>query len=276
LKALFITCSLVLIGLTSCVKEKAKDNNDNNSNTEEQNNIEPDLGTISYDYKFRSLLLEFTSTGCPGCGSWGKPTFYNLAKNNADNVIPIAAHIKYGDPMISGVAEFLASNRVGSRYTPQIWVNDKSIMVIENNRINGTQSIQNANDLIKNASKNEGYGLGSRLIIQDGKAYTKYGISMKAEVPAGDYYVSSYLMEDGILADQAGVSSSSNPVTHNFVVRQAANATWGNKVTKIAGEPLLAEWEHTYNDNVKEGQYLVNIVWKKEGNIYKPVNISKS
>lgn len=281
MKITLLSISLALVALISCEKDTSSNSSTNTgNNTGQQGNTgnqgeAPELGEISYNYTYKSLLLEFTSTGCPGCGSWGKPTFYSLVNEFKDQVIPIAAHIKYGDPMISGVSEALAGNRTGSRYTPQIWVNDKSIMALVNNRIDGTQSVQNARDFINNATKNEGFGLGSVMKIQNGKAYTKYGVHLKAEVPAGEYYVASYLMQDGIKAQQAGISSSQNPATHNYVVRQAANATWGNKISKKDGEELKAEWPHTYNDDVEEGQYLITVIWKKEGNIYVPMNISK-
>ena len=58
----------------------------------------PVLGEVNFVFDYKGILLEFTSTGCPGCGSWGKPTFYSLADQNKDKVIPMAAHIKYGDP----------------------------------------------------------------------------------------------------------------------------------------------------------------------------------
>lgn len=275
MRNIYLAIILSAVSFLGCNKAKDNSATDDGKDKQGMENEDPNLGPITYNYTHKSLLLEFTSTGCPGCGSWGKPTFYSLVNDFKDKVVPIAAHIKYGDPMISGVAEFLASNRTGSRYTPQIWVNDKTIMVIANNSIDGSKSIQNAKDYISNAKTNEGYGLGSVLVVKNNKAYSKYGVSLKAEVPAGDYYIASYLMEDGIKANQAGVNPSLNPVTHNFVVRQAANATWGNKVTKEEGKPLTAEWEHTYTDDVNEGQYLVNIVWKKEGNIYRPLNIWK-
>jgi len=233
----------------------------------------PVLGDINYVFDYSGILMEFTSTGCPGCGSWGKPTFYSLADQNKNEVIPMAAHIKYGDPMISGVSEFFASNRTGSKYTPQIWVNDETIMVLESGRINSNASISKAGDLIKNMSTTNSVGLGSIMEIQDGKAYIKYGVSLKANVEAGDYWVNSYLLEDGIVAKQA--SYANNPATHNYVIRQAANGAWGNQITKKMGEAFEASWEHTFTEDIKEGQYLVNIIWKKTGNTYIPVNAVK-
>ena len=109
--------------------------------------------------------------------------------------------------------------------------------------------------------------------IQDGKAYIKYGVKLKADFAAGDYYMNTYLLEDGIVAQQA--SYANNPATHNYVIRQAANGPWGNQITKKAGEAFEATWEHTFTEEIKEGQYLVNILWKKVGNTYQPVNAVK-
>lgn len=162
MKSIYISLALASLSLFSCDKEpenKVDNSKENNSNLETE--VVPELGKISYDFTHKSMLLEFTSTGCPGCGSWGKPTFYSLVNEFKNDMVPIAAHIKYGDPMISGVAEFLAGNRTGSRYTPQIWVNNQTIMVLTNNRIDGAASVQNAKDLINNDTRNMEFGLGS-------------------------------------------------------------------------------------------------------------------
>jgi hypothetical protein len=257
-----------IIGLsllfTACNKDTKTVNDDN----EEANEVV--LGDLTYSFDYKSILFEYTSTGCPGCGSWGKPTFYKLADNHKSKVIPIAAHIKYGDPMISGVAEFFASNRIGSKYTPQIWVNDETIMVLQGSSIDGSASLARANELIDNAKPTTKVGLGGLIILKGSKAYTKYGVKLAADYEAGDYYVNSYLLEDGIVAQQA--SYANNPATHNFVLRQAANGPWGNKITKLENQEFETSWEHAYNEGVKDGQYLVTIIWKKVGSIYKPIN----
>lgn len=270
LKTLAFGLVSTLFFMASCDKDK-KTTTTNDSTTYET--VAPTLGDVTFVFDYKGILVEFTSTGCPGCGSWGKPTFYSLASQNEDKVIPMAAHIKYGDPMISGVSEFFASNRTGSKYTPQIWVNDETIMVLAGGGINSAASISKAGDLIKNMSATTSVGLGSIMKIQDGKAYVKYGVKLKSDFAAGDYFMNTYLMEDGIVAQQA--SYANNPATHNFVIRQAANGPWGNQITKKAGEELEATWEHTFTENIKEGQYLVNILWKKVGNIYIPVNAVK-
>ena len=269
IKILTLTALSFIFCFAACNKDKSKD--EATATTEDTST--PVLGDVNFVFDYKSILMEFTSTGCPGCGSWGKPTFYSLTDNNVDDVVPIAAHIKYGDPMISGVAEFFASNRTGSRYTPQIWVNDKTIMVISGNSISGAASITNANNLIMNAIPTKDVGLGSVMVIQDGKAYSKYGVKLNADFAAGDYWINSYLLEDGIVEQQLGYRS--NPATHNYVLRQAANGPWGNMITKKSGEVFEASWVHTYTEDIKEGQYLVNVLWKKTGGIYRPVNAVK-
>jgi len=231
----------------------------------------PDLGSLSYDFSYKALLIEFTSTGCPGCGSWGKPTFYGLANKYPEDVIPLAAHIKYGDPMITVTSELFAENRTGSRYTPQIWVNNENAVVITSgNSIDGSASIEKANNLITNAQKTTEVGFGGAVLFKNNQVYTKFGIQLKKDFEAGEYYINSYLVEDGIKAEQ--LSYANNPATHNYVLRHAAMEGWGNKITKIMGVEFTQEWEHTFTQDAKEGQYTVNVLWKKNGSIYVPVN----
>ena len=98
----------------------------------------------------RPVLFDFTSTGCPGCGSWGKPTFNSFADEYENKIVPMAVHIKYGDSMITPISEAIANNRTGTFYTPQLWVNNKNGMVLSGNSINGTASTENIRAEIEN------------------------------------------------------------------------------------------------------------------------------
>ena len=89
----------------------------------------------------KPVFFDYTSTGCPGCVSWGAPTFEQIAKEQGESIVPIAVHIKYRDPMITDVSNAIAENRTGQRYTPQLWVNNTNGMVLNGGSINTTGSI---------------------------------------------------------------------------------------------------------------------------------------
>jgi len=273
MKIKLVLCTLLCVAIIipACKKDTKKE-----VETESNQEIgeKPDLGSLNYDYSYKSLLIEFTSTGCPGCGSWGKPTFYGLANKYKNEVIPLAAHIKYGDPMITKTSELFADNRTGSRYTPQIWVNEENAVVITSgNSIDGTASIRRADSLITTASKTEIVGLGGVLLLKNEKIFTKFGVQLKPAFQSGEYYVNAYLTEDGIKAEQ--LSYANNPATHNYVLRHAAFEGWGNKINKEVGAQFTKDWEFSFEQDINSSQYLIVVLWKKVGGIYVPVNALK-
>jgi thioredoxin-related protein len=58
----------IIISTTSCKKEPVE-------NLEVSETNQTFDKTLEYNKSLKPLIFEFTSTGCPGCGSWGKPTF---------------------------------------------------------------------------------------------------------------------------------------------------------------------------------------------------------
>ncbi len=254
--------------LFSCKKDK--NNTSPKIETPEKIASAPELGNLSYDFVYRPVLFDFTSTGCPGCGSWGKPTFKNLIAQYDNLIVPIAVHIKYGDPMITNISEAIADNRYESFYTPQLWVSDSIAMVLVNNNINSAASIDRANLLINRPSKTTGASIAAKMTIKENKAFIKYGISLNAEFEAGNYFLSAYLMENGLSFNQA--SSSSNPTIHDNVIKAAADGTWGKSIIKKENESLTKEFLHTFEKSINSNQYITILLWKESGNRYQVIN----
>lgn len=224
-----------------------------------------DSGLVFHN-SLKPVLFDFTSTGCPGCGSWGKPTFNSLSKEYSENIVPIAVHIKYGDPMITAFSNEIAANRYGQIYTPQIWVNDTNGVQLVNNNINPVASINTLKSLISNSkSKDIAFAEGIILNKSSEKLEVKLGVKFKNNPVNGDYYLSCYLLQDNILHNQS--SSPTNPTTHNSVIVDAFNNTWGAKVELNPNN----EFEYRHSFDLKqngENMHLVSILWLKKGNRY--------
>jgi hypothetical protein len=236
-----------------------------------EDNQELDLGDSSLNYvdDQKAMMLFYSSTGCPGCGSWGSPTFEGLASQYPDDVIPLAVHIKYGDPMITAISEAMANNRTGQYYTPQIWVNNTNIMVLNTGRIDGGASIDKAGTTITTSSSSEASAeIGNAYVMNKDqtKMQIKAGILAKGTLDtSAEYYLGSYILENKIIWKQA---SSTDDHEHNYVIRSCTQDHFGepvhftnNKFESLKTMELTDYWK-------KDELYVLTIIWKKVGNRY--------
>jgi|GEM_PF-613613 len=239
--------------------------------TENKEEQEFDLKDSSLNYvdDQKALMLNYTSTGCPGCGSWGSPTFESLAMQLPNDVIPLAVHIKYGDPMITDISEAIARNRTGQFYTPQIWVNNTNIMVLNTGRIDGTASVSKAKDVITTSSNSDAeVKIGSAAVISkdEKKIQIKAGIINKGNLDeSSEWYLATYILEDKIIWKQA---SSSSDHEHNYVIRACTEGNFGeavqftnNQFESLTTLDLTDYWK-------KDELRVLTVLWKKVGNRY--------
>lgn len=260
---IILAAFLLNVSLSSCSDNNVSNNNDTPPNSNGEN--------LVYSSEIRPLLLEFTSTGCPGCGSWGKGAFRELITKHP-NVVPLAVHIKYNDPMITPISNALGANRYGELYTPQIWVQDSTIMVLGGG-INNDASLQRAGTLIGSANEQKHIPLAVSLTVQGDSAVVKMGVQSVAEQ---EVFMACYLVESGIRAQQAGYSQ--NPAAHDHVIRAAmADAPFGitlsNKIFFVQGDKLEATASFLLTEKLnKERLHAVVVLWKKQNGRFIPLN----
>ncbi len=255
--------SMILLLMFSCKKNEIV----SEVKSTEDDNAFPDT-VLQYEKPAKPILFEYTSTGCPGCGSWGKPTFYSISNENKDKVVPLAIHIKYGDPMITSISEAIAANRYGSIYTPQIWLNDTNGVTLSGGYINGQTSINYINAMIDNALSGSNALIDGRVIKRGNNSiYIKTGIKQSEVLLNGEYFLSCYLLNDSLIHHQT--SYSSNPAIHNYVIRHAVdNNAWGKQIQFKDGKfEFQYEFINYDGDNLI---YFVSVLWKKENNRYVP------
>lgn len=229
--------------------------------------------TLEYNKSSKPILFEYTSTGCPGCGSWGKPTFNQLIKDYDSAIVPLAVHIKYGDPMITPISEAIAANRYGSIYAPQLWVNDSNGLVLNNNSINGSQSVSNLRNLINYQLTLELPKIAVQKRLNQNKIDVKYGVKWDQSFSNNNFYLSCYLTQNGNSHNQT--SSPSNPTIHNYVIREANNGTWGNPL--ITNNAIDNEFKGSFNidPNAYSSYEIVIVLWEKINDKYRAVASQK-
>jgi len=234
----------------------------------------PEDKTMHFDKTNRPLLLEYTSTGCPGCGSWGKPTFYQLAQEYSTQINALAIHIKYGDPMITAQSNLIAANRYGQNYTPQIWVNDTNIVVLQGN-INSAASVARAKEVIGINKKNDVPALGGILTkITATQWQIQFGVQAQIEPLDQSYHLACYLLESKIVHQQAG--SASNPAEHNYVLRKSIGEVFGFSITELQALSMnnyATQGEFILDENINpENCHLLLVLWQKQGNRFVATN----
>ena len=254
---------------------KPENTNENVIQEEDSTLVAPEVVLTNVN---KPVFFDFTSTGCPGCGSWGKPTFVMIKSSENQNIVPIAVHIKYGDPMITDVSNAIASNRTGQLFTPQLWVNNTNGMVTSGGRINSTTSVSSIETEI-NAFKDTDVAIqvGVSSITSEGEIAIRYKTKALKELD-GEYYLGIYVMENGIVERQS--SSPANPAEHNNVIRASYQDGFG---TLIPSEELKANAENEGTFNLKfeddwnmKNLYATIIVWKKSDDKYVVVNANNN
>jgi thioredoxin-related protein len=272
----YLSISLFLVFFLSMSCKKKENTNESVQNSEKNEEVKEDeelifnIPILNFTSKPKPIVFEYTSTGCPGCGSWGKPTFNNVVNQYQDEIVPVAVHIKYGDPMITETSNDVGANRHGQFYTPQIWVNDSNGVVINNNMIMGQASVDRINHLIGYyKAKTPDLFLDIQTEAKSSKLGVRYGIKSNL-ISGDDLYLSCYLMESKIEAQQS--SYANNPAIHNHVIRKSDEMTFGRLLSLNSGNDNTQEFETTFDLQNETAEYSVTIIlWKKDGNRYVPL-----
>jgi hypothetical protein len=260
----------------SCTESTTTEPKDESTNETQEQSLEP--ARITIEETSKPVLFDFTSTGCPGCGSWGGPTFESIIDTEKNNIVPMAVHIKYGDNMITEVSEAIAENRTGQYFTPQLWVNNKNGVLLSGGRINGTGSLNQLNteiDAVQTASPEVFAGVS--LSSNETTVAIRYKTKTVNDLQ-GEYFVGVYLMENGINDRQSGNPNGSKD--HNHVIRASNNGGFG---TPISTEDLTASSEseeiiefEMEDDWKMKNLYASIIVWKKLDVNYFVVNANNN
>lgn len=279
MKKNIIALSLVAMSMVACDDKKTEVQPQEVTPTENEDNAtDKEAPKIVLVNEQKPVLFKYTSTGCPGCGSWGAPTFERISSEQKEALVPIAVHIKYGDPMITDISNAIAQNRTGQYYTPQLWVNNENGMVLNGGRIDGNGSITKMNTEIANkVSTTPEVQVGVSSVVNDTKLTVKYATRTNENI-AGEYSVAVYLMENKISYRQSG--GATNPFEHNYVIRSSNNGAWGQALTaadlvenaqteKVINLEIDPEWN-------KENLYATVVVWKKTGDTYTVINANNN
>ena len=216
----------------------------------------------------KGFSIEYTSTTCSICGSKGGPLLHKYAKDAPHGVV-IALHVNgNSDPMANNTLSYGFSNdRPSGGGIPSFWVGD-----------------------VKTATSNENAMLD---LVHSGDAiagidikYTKEGDKMKVETltkffaaGTGDYYLSVYILEDGIDGSskaptgyvQPGASYSypNDDYKHDFVMRAASNNNSMGELlvsNPAKDKEISKSYTIALDPSWEKKLYAVAVIWKFDMN----------
>lgn len=257
---------IALLIITSCKKSENEDEKIKKVDITEEKLEAKELNLKNI---IKPIIFEYTSTGCPGCGSWGKPTFKGLVEQNKNDVEALAVHINYGDIMITKYSNEIGANRHGQSYTPQIWVNDSNGVVLNGNSINGMSSVERINKLIQLYKQNPSDIL-TDITFDKGEKKVAVRYGLKSVSNTKNLYISCYLIENDVIAGQS--SYANNPAKHGFVIREAINGTFGQNPNLDTNNQFTAEYKSEFELKEPNGIYkLTVVIWEKLGGRFRPL-----
>ena len=247
-KLTFILMAFVLI-VSACKKD---------DETEEPEALNPTAAQ-------KGFTIEYTSTTCPTCGGTGGPLLHKYADDAPEGAI-IALHVNGNhDPMCNNSLSYGFSDRPSGGGIPSFWVGDTKT------------SDENAMKTLL-ASGDAVVGVDLKFNVADGKM-TVETLTKFFSSATGDYYLSVYIIENGVDGSSNAPEGYVQPGTtysypnddykHDFIMRAC---TAGN----VYGELLVnnpekdKEFSKTYTITVdadwKRNLQAIAVIWKLDNN----------
>jgi len=221
----------------------------------------------------KTLVTKITATWCPNCGTWGWDYFEHVIEDNNDKAIFVGAH---HDGDLESAAGIAFKDNFNAPYQPFFYAGNKDLNVTNNNTVAKRTEMQ---DIINaNAANAPVANVGFSASLTNGflTVDTKTKFFQEA---TGDYYLGLYILEDGVINNQASNSAMSS---HPFVIRTAiTNDIFGDALmngTIAADTEYDGSFSLQLNPNWTEENVIVaGIIWEKDNDgVYQFVNINST
>jgi hypothetical protein len=219
----------------------------------------------------QSLITKRTATWCPYCGGWGWDFFDALETNVSDKAVLVAAH--FGGSTLENPVSLAWVNNLGGSSQPRFYVDNEMQSVNSGNQATALVVIKDKVDA--NAAKQPVANVG----MQTSWSGADLSVQAKAKFfqsAEGAYYLGIYLVEDKVLANQAGQSGQ---VEHSRILRGSVTSAEFGDLLAEGSIAAGTEFDKAYTVDlaayVVDNLDLVGVIWKKEGSLYQAVNVWK-
>ena len=218
----------------------------------------------------KPLFTKITATWCPNCGTWGWTYMKDIIGQNGDEMLVVGAHYS-GD--LQNAAGGFFDQVLQAPGQPVFYLNNDNQGVRSNNL---SAKLAETDAMVKQITGEQPL-VGVGMEVQPSQ--TSITVRTKTKffnATDGEYYLGLYLIEDGVVADQASVGSNA---VHPMVAR-AIFSDQGEGVqladgaiaadTEMENEFTLVRQPEWNLDN----SYVYGIIWKREngGFIYQNGN----
>lgn len=218
--------------------------------------------------KQRLVVTKRTATWCPNCGNWGWTLMENLIADNEGKAILINAH-EEGSSLGIEASEAITANW-GSFAQPSFFVNEVNQSAFSSNIGDKRTEIKEQVDAAFDSQPIANVGFDPVFVNGEIKVDAKVKFFQNA---TGNFYLGIYLLEDNVMASQAGSVSDDN---HMRVMQYSfTDGSWGNQ---FAEGNILADQEYDLSFALPIGgvdgydYHVVGIIYNLDGGVYKPIN----
>lgn len=189
---------------------------------------------FSRDFLRRSVVMRFTATWCTNCPLMNS-ALGNAISEDPEHIIPLNLHASSS----TGGLAYDQADAYFSHFDllgyPTGVVNDYA-EVANSSAIATTQAVFNglADEAVESLPANT--MVGGEAVIADGEVKVRLSVASKS---TGDYLVSVFILEDGIIYSQEGGASN---YEHNSIARDEMTPMWGEPVSLTAGNITNLEY----------------------------------
>lgn len=216
----------------------------------------------------RSLITKRTADWCPYCGTWGWAFFKAAIEQNEDKAILMAAH--YDGGLANPAAEEITDN-FGGFYQPKFFLNETQLGVTSGNVIAKLEYLKPLVDSIFEVAPVANCGFD--LTYENGELKADAVVKF-FQAAQGEYYLGLYLLEDSVVAYQNSIGP--NAIHRHLFRFPFTEETFGQPIANgdvSAGQEFDLNFALPIGDPTGYNYEVVGIIWKKEGDKYKPVNV---
>ena len=239
-----------------------------------------DDGSCTYPENDRKTLIYYsTGTWCQYCGDVGKDFVDNISSSYS-NVQIISLH--KNDELTSNISSLTQSyldSINGLLGCPHFYSGLNSVINPSNNPSNYSQLTSTVEDdlnLFSEINMDLEYSISSN--VMNIKVQSK----LSSETPSDNYYLSVYILENGVVKEQNIAGNYNQNFTHNNVLRKEASDNIdvfgsslnfdinGNNLTSFYEIPLDSTGEWNYSN-----LYVVAVAWQENNSDYRFVNLAR-
>ncbi|WP_235295664.1 Omp28-related outer membrane protein [Portibacter marinus] len=222
----------------------------------------------SQSTKQKTLVTKRTATWCPNCGNWGWDFAKALEELENDNAILVKAH--YSGDLLSQAAVDITKN-FDAIYQPEFYLNEVRQDVGNSSWSGKVSEFDKA--INENAERDARVGFEISANIEGSTITTEVTLEVLQDLQ-GNYFLATYLLEDGVINDQSG---RGNDVVHDHVLRASLTGeSFGQEIFiegADAGSTLSLGYENT-GEEFQSGIFrILTVVWKKEGERFTVENV---